>query len=125
METPPQDTTGTESMFNFKSLAKTINPEDDLKIDNGPQYIEDVAAPKPANGKAPEANAERSTEPMAESTMTLKPSEETPTVAVTHDDDDISPAPPVEFVADGHEHLDHKRMEEMGMVKGLGHQATQ
>jgi hypothetical protein len=127
-ETPPQDTTGTEPMFNFQSLAKAINPEDENKLDNGPQYIEDVEAPKPdsnANGKAPESDPEKASEPMAGSTMTLKPSEDTPTIAATHQDDDIRPAPRVEVVQGGHEHLDYKRMEEVGLVKGLEHQATQ
>lgn len=124
-ETPPNGTPGTEPMFNFKSLAEAITPEEDGK-DSGPQYIEDVATskPAPANGKAPESKAPL-TEPLEASTMTLKPSESTSAVAVNHEDDEISPAPPVELVSDDHSHMDQKHIGEVSMMNRLSHQATQ
>jgi hypothetical protein len=119
-DTPPQDTTSTEPMFNFQSMKDAITPEEENKHENGPQYIEDVSADPKANGKAPEGSA---SEPLAESTMTLKPNEHTS--RVTEDDDEISPAPPVQLVQDDHAHLDHKHIGEVSMMQGLNHQATQ
>jgi hypothetical protein len=135
-ETPPQDNTGTEPMFNFQSMAATITPEEENKNENGAQHIEDVGETKLdssstiANGKAPESStdaATKSSDPLAESTMTLKPTEDISKVANLHDDegDDISPAPPVEVVTDDHAHLDHKHLGEVSMMHGLNHQATQ
>ncbi|KAA8615674.1 C2H2 zinc finger protein [Pyrenophora tritici-repentis] len=133
-ETPPQDTTGTESMFNFQSLTKALNPEGEHKNENKPQYIEDVgeAATESktsyVNGKAPEAPADVETKPsetLADSTMTLKPSEDAPKESDAYQADDISPAPPVQYVSDGHSHLDQKHVGEVSMVHGLNHEATQ
>ncbi|CAE7215245.1 hypothetical protein CFE70_009896 [Pyrenophora teres f. teres 0-1] len=133
-ETPPQDTTGTESMFNFQSLTKALDPEGEHKNENKPQYIEDVgeAATEPktnqVNGKAPEASADTKTKPsetLADSTMTLKPSEDAPKNSDAYQADDISPAPPVQYVPGGHSHLDQKHVGEVSMVHGLNHEATQ
>ncbi|KAI8937137.1 SNF1-interacting protein [Plenodomus lindquistii] len=129
-ETPPNGTPGTEPMFNFKSLADAITPEEKTK-DGGPQYIEDVAetAPAHANGKAPELtlNLDPSIrEPLGESVMTLKPNETSQTLSQSHindDDDDISPAPPVQLVTSDHSHSDQKHIGELSMQ--TFHQATQ
>jgi hypothetical protein len=124
-ETPPQDTTSTEPMFNFQSMKDAIMPEAENKHENGAQFIEDVGAEKAstANGKTPEAS---STDALAESTMTLKPHDNAAKLenAAEHDDD-ISPAPPVQLVQDDHAHLDHKHIGEVSMMQGLNHQATQ
>ena len=129
-ETPPNGTPGTEPMFNFKSLADAITPEEGPK-DGGPQYIEDVAESKPnptqatsTNGKAPEYSGDLEVphdKPLEESVITLKPSE----ASSIPDDDDISPAPPVELVTDEHSHMDQKRIGEVSMMNSMSHQATQ
>jgi hypothetical protein len=122
-ETPPQDTTSTEPMFNFQSMKDAIAPEEENKNENGPQYIEDVGETH-ANGKAPEGSA---SDALTESTMTLKPNDsvsKTMTDAVG-DEDGISPAPPVQLVQDDHAHLDYKHIGEVSMMQGLNHQATQ
>jgi len=133
-ETPPQDTTGTESMFNFQSLAKAISSEEGPKNENKPQYIEDVGEPAAeskttsVNGKAPEVPADAETktsETLADSTMTLKAREDVPKEPDADEADDISPAPPVQYVSGGHSHLDQKHVGEVSMIHGLNHQATQ
>jgi hypothetical protein len=125
-ETPPQDTTSTEPMFNFESMKDVITPEEENKNENGPQYIEDVgemgADPK-ANGKAPEDSA---SDALAESVMTLRPNENVPqSTGPAEHEDDISPAPPIQPIMDNHAHLDHKHIGEVSMMHGLSHQATQ
>jgi hypothetical protein len=55
--------------------------------------------------------------------MTLKPAAKLENTA--HDDDEISPAPPVQLVQDDHAHLDHKHIGEVSMMQGINHQATQ
>jgi hypothetical protein len=125
-ETPPQDTTSTEPMFNFESMKDAITPEEENKNEIGPQYIEDVgemgADPK-ANGKAPESSA---SDPLTESTMTLKPYESVSIPTSPADEDDVTPAPPVKPIMDDHAHLDHKHIGEVSMMQQrLNHQATQ
>ncbi|KAI4664626.1 SNF1-interacting protein [Alternaria viburni] len=137
-DTPPQDSNSTEPMFNFQSLTKAITPEDDNKNENKPQYIEDVGETHTeekattANGKAPEASTaveSQTSDPLAESTVTLRPSEETPKTQDAHsnDDDEISPAPPIQLVSDDHSpsHFDQKHLGEVSMMHELNHQATQ
>lgn len=131
----PNDTPGTEPMFNFKSLTDAITSEDGGK-DSGPQFIEDVAEnstdgakPIHANGKAPEGSTKLSTpaqDPLGESVQTLKPFDTTPTPAVPSENDDgISLAPRVESVATDHTHMDQKHIGEVDMLHGISHQATQ
>lgn len=133
-ETPPQDTTGTESMFNFQSLAKAISSEEGHKNENKPQYIEDVGEPAAeskttsVNGKAPDVSADaeiKTSGTLADSTMTLQPNEDAPQKPDVDEADDISPAPPVQYVSGGHSHLDQKHVGEVSMIHGLNHQATQ
>jgi hypothetical protein len=134
-ETPPQDTNSTEPMFNFQSLAKAITHEDENKSENKPQYIEDVgdtnieAKPTTANGKAPEARAgvgSPTSDPLAASTMTLKPNEETAKVQGAHEnDDEISPAPPIGLVPDDHSHFDQKHLGGVSIMHEFNHPATQ
>jgi hypothetical protein len=138
-DTPPQDTNSTEPMFNFQSLAKAMTPEDENKSENKPQYIEDVGEtntkekPTTTNGKAPEAPTDaadsQTSDPLASSTMTLKPmKQETPSKDHENNDDEISPAPPVQLVADNREHASHfdqKHIGEVSMMHELNHQATQ
>ncbi|KAL6711220.1 SNF1-interacting protein [Coniothyrium glycines] len=135
-ETPPNGSPGTEPMFNFKSLTEAITPDEDVK-DSRPQHIEDVAAseadssitssPKNKSPDAPSLPELRSSEPLDASTMTLRPTQIAPAVAVTgeDDDDEISPAPRVELVAEEHSHMDQKHIGEVSMMNGLSHQATQ
>lgn len=132
-ETPPQGSSETEPMFNFKSLTEAISTEDDVK-DSGPRYIEDVATSQPTASDPSTSNGEsvgghalphlESSEPLESSTMTLKP------VApdaepVPKDDDNISPAPPVQLLANGHSHMDQKHVGEVSMMNRLSHEATQ
>lgn len=135
-ETPPGALSGTEPMFNFSALQETLSREDD-KADNAAQYIEDVGEAKltsaqdstsfdgagsPSNpGSQP---LERS-EPMAESTVTLKASEYS-SASKTDVEDDIEPAPPVETVTENHSY-DQKHIGEVGVLDNshLSHQATQ
>ncbi|KAH9871773.1 SNF1-interacting protein [Plenodomus biglobosus] len=130
-EMPPNGTSGSEPMFNFKSLADAITPEEQAK-DAGPQYIEDVAESLPAqtNGKAPELTLNFDPEiggTFGESFMTLKPDEASPQLSQSHtndDDDNISSAPPIRVVADSQSHSDQKHIGELS-VDTLSHQATQ
>jgi hypothetical protein len=124
-------------MFNFQSLAKAITPEDENKSEDKPQYIEDVGEanteekPTAANGKAPEASTvvdSQTSDPLGESTTTLKPYEETQKMQSTHsNDDEISPAPPIQLVSDDDSpsHFDQKHLGEVSMMHELNHQATQ
>ncbi|KAF2852939.1 hypothetical protein T440DRAFT_23506 [Plenodomus tracheiphilus IPT5] len=133
-ETPPNGTPGTEPMFNFKSLAEAITPEEKSR-DAGPQYIEDVAdaVPTQTNGKAPELTLNLDSEPLGESIMTIKPDGVSDT---THDadegDDGIRPAPPpppppIQLVTEDehHAHGDQKYIGEIGLAGLSGQQATQ
>lgn len=129
-ETPPQDTTSTEPMFNFQSMRDAISPEEN-KSETGPQHIEDVGqtshdpSASTANGKAPKdsAGSEYSPlEPLAESTMTLKPDENT-TDSLKKDDNNKQ-VPPVRSIPEAHSHLDHKHIGDVKMMQGLSHQAT-
>ncbi|KAF1947714.1 hypothetical protein EJ02DRAFT_332449 [Clathrospora elynae] len=124
----PQNSTGAEPMFNFRSLAEAIPLDEKSKNENRAQYIEDVGdiQPATANGKAPEGSEAKSSDPLAESTMTLKTTQEAAAPALKGGDDDgISPAPPVELVSQNHSHLDQKHIGDISMMHGLSHQATQ
>lgn len=57
-ETPAQDTTGTEPMFNFQTLTDTITHDGDDKEQNSTQYIEHVPDDKPVIAKEACANSD-------------------------------------------------------------------
>jgi len=143
-DTPPQDSTNMEPMFNFQSLTKAITHEDEDKSGRA-QFIEDVEETtkteerSAVNGKAAEesngvegqsqtlGSAENQTsDPLTESTMTLKPNEET---SKAGNDDEISPAPPVQLMSDASQNhtsnFDQKHLGEVSMMHELNHQATQ
>ena len=135
-ETPPGALSSTEPMFNFNALQETLSHGDD-KIGSAAQHIEDVAEAKPTSVQAssaldstgsspiPEAESaeplERS-EPLAESTVTLKASEYS-SASKTDVDDEIEPVQPV---TENHSY-DHKHIGEVGVIDNnrLNHQATQ
>ncbi|KAG9206905.1 SNF1-interacting protein [Epicoccum nigrum] len=135
-ETPPGALSSTEPMFNFNALQETLSHEDD-KVDNAAQHIEDVGEAKPTSvqgssafdgaGSSPNPEAqpaeplERS-EPLAESTVTLKASEYS-SASKTDVDDEIEPVQPV---AETHSY-DQKHIGEVGVINNhrLNHQATQ
>lgn len=131
-ETPPGPLAGTEPMFNFSALQETLSHEDD-KTENGAQHIEDVYEEKSAtlqdpislDGAGSSATADpQPSEPLAESTMTLKASEYS-NASKTDVDDEIEPAPPVQHVSESHS-FDQKHIGEVRMLDNrLGHQATQ
>lgn len=130
-ETPPGALSGTEPMFNFSALQETLTHEDD-KAENGAQYIEDVheakaplaQAPISIDGAGSSATLEPQSEPLTESTMTLKASEYS-NASKTDVDDDIEPAPPVQPVSGSHSY-EQKHIGEVGMLDNrLGHQTTQ
>ncbi|CBY00121.1 SNF1-interacting protein [Plenodomus lingam] len=141
-EPTQNDTPGTEPMFNFKSLAEAISPEDKTK-DAEPQYIEDVAENQPTrlSGKAPELTLNLDPtirEPLGESLMTLRPEEAAAQIPESqpqpqpqshsrlhHEDGaDISPAPHVHLVTDDHSHhSDQKHIGELS-VNTLSQEAT-
>ncbi|CAO2648022.1 Nn.00g089440.m01.CDS01 [Neocucurbitaria sp. VM-36] len=134
-ETPPQGTPETEPMFNFQSLAEAITPEEG-KDENAAQYIENIEEKKPESSNIVPTTSNTATssaqattdpsEPLGESVMTLKPTPPAPTLTVTNEDDDeITPAPPVEIVPDDHS-FDQKQYGDVSMVDRLSHhQATQ
>lgn len=119
-------------MFNFSALQETLSHEDD-KTENGAQHIEDVYEEKSAtlqdpislDGAGSSATADpQPSEPLAESTMTLKASEYS-NASKTDVDDEIEPAPPVQHVSESHS-FDQKHIGEVRMLDNrLGHQATQ
>ncbi|KAH6616612.1 protein SIP5 [Boeremia exigua] len=132
-ETPPGALSGTEPMFNFSALQETLSHEDD-KIDNGPQYIENVGESKPVPEQDPRDGAGSSSspalqhsdpsEPLAESTVTLKASEYS-SASKTDVDDEIEPAPLVQPVSGSHSY-DQKHIGEVGMLDNNRlHQPTQ
>lgn len=128
-ETPPHGTPGTEPMFNFKSLAAAITPEESEK-DSGPQFIEDVGGINEASKKvapnadiAQEAEAQSSTG-LESSTLTIRPAP-IQTSKASSEDDRIETAPRVEAVQNDHSQLDQKHIGEVGMMGGISHQATQ
>lgn len=127
-------------MFNFQSLAEAITPEEEGK-DSGPQFIEDLAG---ANEKSVKDSSSRHSASLAkepayshdsrleDSTLTIKPAPTqiqtlVPRHEAEHDSfaDEIEPAPRIEAVANGDEHLDQKHLDEVGMMGGISHQATQ
>ncbi|KAF2645115.1 hypothetical protein P280DRAFT_390834 [Massarina eburnea CBS 473.64] len=124
-DTPPNDTPGTESMFNFKSLAEGITPEDG-KDESKAQHIEDVtegtsSAPSTPeitiqNTSAPQLPGLEPMTPLEESVATIKPS-------TSIDDDEIepeaAPAPPVVAVTDHSNHFEAKRIGEMSIVEPI------
>lgn len=132
-ETPAEALSSTEPMFNFNALQETLSHEDD-KAENGAQYIEDVGETKPVTAQAP-VNLDGagssatpdppSSEPLAESTVTLKASEYS-SASKTDVDDAIEPVPPVQPVSDDHPY-DQKHVGEVGVLDNnrLSHQATQ
>lgn len=134
-ETPPRGTPGTEPMFNFKSLAETITPEEGEK-DSGPQFIEDVCTMNDTTTRdSPSAAANVSTpEPsgveaqqssgLESSTLTIRPSQ-TQTANESQGEDLIEPAPRVEALQSDHSQLDQKHIGEVSMADGIHHQATQ
>lgn len=137
-ETPPGALSGTEPMFNFSALQETLSHEDD-KIDNGPQYIEDVGESKvegvPSSTGVSGAESSSSpdprqlelaepSEPLAESTMTLKASEYS-SASKTEVEDEIEPAPPVQPVSENHAY-EQKHIGDVGIVDNVRlHQTTQ
>ena len=132
-ETPVEALSGTEPMFNFSALQETLSHEDD-KIDNGPQFIEDVGEAKSATAQGPlnldGAGSSTTPDPqpsesLAESTVTLKASEYSSASKTDVDDDEIEPAP-VQAVSDNHSY-DQKHIGEVGVLDNnrLSHQATQ
>ena len=144
-DTPPQGTPGTEPMFNFQSLADAITPEEERK-DAGPQYIEDVAGANDthvkdsSNGHSATSTTVSTSDPapshtrLEDSSLTLKPTQPPAQVAkapAQHEEesdpygDEIEPAPRIEAVSNDHAHLDQKHIEEVGMMGGIHHQATQ
>jgi hypothetical protein len=146
-ETPPQadGTPGTESMFNFRSLAAVITNEDGKRDDSSPRHIEniieeqtalddrrpsqdhrvedkisshdtpDVTVQPPWYSEAPKYSGPSGT--LEESVTTLRPSIE--------EEDEISPAPRIEVVSDHSNHLDAKHIGDVNMVHSRGHQHTQ
>jgi hypothetical protein len=132
-ETPAEALSSTEPMFNFSALQETLSHEDD-KAENGAQYIEDVGEAKPVTAQAT-VNLDGagssaipdppSSEPLAESTVTLKASEYS-SASKTDVDDAIEPASPVQPVSDDHPY-DQKHVGEVGVLDNnrLSHQATQ
>jgi hypothetical protein len=145
-ETPPQadGTPGTESMFNFRSLAAVITNED-RKDDSNPRHIEniaereqrtsegsghsqdhetddvisshdipDVASQPPGYSEAPKFFEPSAT--LEASVTTLRPSVE---------EDEISPAPRIEVVSEHSNHLDTKHIGDVNMMDSRGHQHTQ
>ncbi|KZM27021.1 SNF1-interacting protein [Ascochyta rabiei] len=131
-ETPPGPLSGTEPMFNFSALQETLSHGDD-KAENGTQYIEDVHEAQPNTAQDP-SNVDgagssaipdpQPSEPLAESTMTLKASEYS-SASKTDVDDEIGPALPVQPVCDNHSY-DQKHIGEVDMLDNRqGHQATQ
>lgn len=126
-DTPPHGTPGTEPMFNFKSLAETITPEEGEK-DSGPQFIEDVGGVSEASAKdsmnAPVPDEAQQSAGLESSTLTIRPG---PIQAAnaSNDEDEIEAAPRVEAVQNDHSRLDQKHIGEVSMTDGLSHQATQ
>jgi hypothetical protein len=135
-ETPPGALSSTEPMFNFNALQETLSHEDE-KIGSAAQHIEDVGEAKPTSvqgssafdGKEsspiPEAQSAASlehSEPLAESTVTLKASEYS-SASKTDVDDEIEPVQPM---TENHSY-DHKHIGEVGVIDNnrLNHQATQ
>lgn len=137
-ETPPGALSGTEPMFNFNALQESLSHEDD-KIENGPQYIEDVGEGMPRSAQAPvnldgagsssnpdpqHSEPTEPSEPLAESTVTLKASEYC-SASKTDVDDGIEPAPSVQPVPGGPSY-DQKHIGEVGMLDDNRlHQTTQ
>jgi hypothetical protein len=120
-DTPPQGTPGTEPMFNFQSLAEAITPEEESK-DQAPQYIEDIAG---GNEKAVggQGTSEKSRTGLENSMATIKPGQGADGDAyAAYAGDEIEPAPMIEVA---HAHMDQKHIEQVDMVGGLRHQATQ
>lgn len=129
-ETPPNDTPGTEPMFNFKSLAEAITPDEKGK-DAGSQYIEDVAEAKPAHtdSKSDEASPSAvgaAEEPLGASVGTLKAAGTSSGLFSTtnNGDDEISPASPFPIVPGDHAHSDPKEIGELSS-NTLRHQVAQ
>lgn len=131
-ETPPQGTPGTEPMFNFKSLAESITPEEQGEKDGGPRFIENVGNAHQTSSKAPSDFQPSKTEPttqntqphdsgLADSTVTLKPTQP----RASNDGDEIEPAPRIEAVQNSHSDLDSKRLGDVSMIDGYHHHATQ
>lgn len=135
-ETPPGALSSTEPMFNFNALQETLSHEDD-KTGSAAQHIEDVGEAKPTSvqgssafdstGSSPipevqSAEPLERSEPLEESTVTLKASEYS-SASKTDVDDEIEPVQPV---AENHSY-DHKHIGEVGVIDNnrLNHQATQ
>jgi hypothetical protein len=131
----PQGTPGTEPMFNFRSLAEAITPEEQNEKESGPQFIENVASStEPPSKDTSSRNqifpahpkpAESDRSGLEDSTMTLKPTTAQATNHSNNNEDEIEPAPRIEAVQNGHSRLDQKHIGEVSMIDGLHHQATQ
>lgn len=129
-ETPPQGAPSLEPMFNFQSLAEAITPEE-VKGENDPQYVENVAEETPNISKETSTNGTtaepptsldlQASEPLGESVMTLKPDQPSPAPAASNDGDEISPAPRVEVVSHDHS-FDQKHIGDISMVDRISHQ---
>ncbi|KAF3007379.1 SNF1-interacting protein [Curvularia kusanoi] len=136
-ETPPGALSGTEPMFNFSALQETLSHEDD-KADSAAQHIEDVGENRPTSvhgsatvdstGLSSTPNPQSSeclehSEPLAESTVTLKASEYSSSSKTDVDDDNIKP---VQHMSDNHSY-DQKHIGDVGGLDSnrLSHQATQ
>ncbi|XP_014557036.1 hypothetical protein COCVIDRAFT_15668 [Bipolaris victoriae FI3] len=138
-DSPPQIPnipTNTEPMFNFESLKEAISPEEENKNENKPQFIEDVGETKTqlqvdgANKAAEDSTSSTAdvSDQLAESTTTLRPNDDAPKAVGAHNagNDEISPAPPVEFVSDERSHMDQKHIGEVSMAHEVSqHHATQ
>lgn len=149
-ETPPQGTPGTESMFNFRSLAEVMTKEKETEGENA-QHIENVTqgdstsspnlnkfAPAPVDGdrtsplppkieiEPPQVPMLPEMEPMSPldaSIATLRPSESDRSI---DSEDGIEPAPRIESVKHDATDLDHKHIGNVSMVDHLEqHQPTQ
>jgi hypothetical protein len=121
-------------MFNFRSLADAIPPEEQSEKDSGPQYIENVGSEEPSSketssgGPVQQATSDSTSSDrpsLEDSTMTLKPAPAQATSRGNDDEDAIEPAPRIEAVQNGHAHFDQKHMGDVSMMDSLHHQATQ
>jgi hypothetical protein len=120
-DTPPHGTPGTEPMFNFQSLAEAITPEEESK-DQAPQYIEDVAGENEKTA-GEQGTSEKSRAGLENSMATIKLGQGVDGDAyAAYAGDEIEPAPRIEVA---HAHMDQKHIEQVDMVGGLRHQATQ
>ena len=137
-----QGTPGTEPMFNFRSLAEVIKKEDKKNGDES-QHIENVTESQPIASEdtvatsgnrgsartppkiavdpseAPRLPEIELTSPLEASVATLKPIDR-----YVENEDDIGPAPGVEVVPNGSDHLDQKQIGDVSMVDSIKQDQT-